>query len=568
MGTVDRRPYLSATMLDQPILDEMADNLEFAIDMVADIESPTGTIHASDKNKYVGEVFYRALCQFPEISRTMGDWLSPALEFSTLELPLSNVAGRFSSLLPGGADFANWVGKTVDVRLGLAEVEASYSSIYRGRVTDVGGLDRDRAKIIVRTRDDLDRFGVSFPRTGLTQTVFADLDDSLVGTILPVCYGDFTVGPLQTAAGIGDTSSVPAFPLNGKAAGVLAGSTNLQFIITENDNRFLDPSTVWCKRGDLWALVPSANVVSIVANRTFEVVQGFSIDASPYVYKPGDSFFVRIRGKDVGASYQDNIVWQARDLLMTQGGASSGDFSSAWATLRDKPSPAGSDLATIKSRVWVQDPENVVTYALSMFEQVRCEMFIDRSLTLDLSTLHLEDFVPSPTFKVRQWDLAEGTLKPKLDDRNVWNRVRGQYAFDPALKQLARQTPTFVNTAAVTQIGKRISKQIEFPNLYVESDVTAQLDGMLRLATGNPELVEASLNPRAVLLDLGDFVRVDLSMGGLTFANTPMMVRRIGYDPKGRVPVLLWNMQMTPFPGYTPGYAGTVGGSTAIITQE
>jgi hypothetical protein len=566
MATRDRRPYLTATTLDQGLLDQMADNLCFGLEMVADIERPGGFIRASDRNKYVGTTFYQALCQFPTIKRTMGDWLSPTIEFSTLELPLSNVNGRFNSLLPGGASFGGWIGKTVNVRLGLRSTASTYFSIYRGRVTEIGGVARDRAKIAIRTRDDLDQLNVNFPRTALTQTAWPNLDDALAATVLPVVYGDWRQSPLQQATGIGEVSSVPAFPVNGKAAGVLSGATPIRLIVSENDNRSLDLAAVWLKRGDGWALVPSGNVGSVVAYRDFQVTQGFTFDASPYVYKPGDQFFVKVEGKDIGAGYQDNAVWQARDLLASQAGASA--FSSAWASLRDKAAPSGSDIANIKCRVWQQEPESVVTYALSILEQIRVEMFVNRSLELHLTTLHLEDFPPSPAFRVRQWDIAQGTFSPRLDDRNIWNRARAEYAFDPASKGQLRQSPTLRNALAIAQAGKTISKKVVFPNLYVEADVVGNLDGMLRLATGNPEMIEVTLSPRALLQDLGGFVQIDVNQGSTVMRNTPAMIRQIGNDPRGSVPAVLWSFQMTPYPGYVPGYAGTVGGSTAVITQE
>ena len=67
----------------------------------------------------------------------------------------------------------------------------------------------------------------------------------------------------------------------------------------------------------------------------------------------------------------------------------------------------------------------------------------------------------------------------------------------------------------------------------------------------------------------GDFVSVNVTMGATVLENVPAMVRDIGYDPAGlRIPVRVWSLQMVPFPGYSPGYAGIVGGSTATITEE
>lgn len=575
MGTSNRRPGLTAMTLDQDFLDEMASNLEFVLEMAVDIETPSGDIiRASDRNKYVGTTFYRALCTFPLIKRTIGEWLSPTIEFSTLEIPLSNVDGRYNNYLPGGADFDGWIGREVTIRLGLREAAGTYFNIYRGTVTEIGGLSRDRTKIAIRTRDSFDKYNVNFPKYALTAAGFPDIEDGLVNTILPVIYGDWTVAPLQETPDPTPgnppllTASVPAFAINGKHADVIAGTANIRFLVSENVNESFDVNNVWVRRGDLMVNVPSGNVTGLIDNRDFQVVQGFTYDAEPYIYQPGDDFFVRVKGRSI-TPYSDNIVEQARNILINYGGALVGDFTVAWDNYRSKNAPAVSAIVNIKSRVWTQDPESAVTYALSMLEQVRLEMFVDRDLKLNLRSLHLEDFDATPPFTVKQWDLQAESLGPKLDDKNIWNRARGEFAYDPALKAQSRQTATFRNQGAIDQANKEISKKVIFPNLYVESDVAYQLQEMLRLASGYPEFVDMVLSPRATLLDVGDFVALDIRMGSVVYEGVPAMIREIGYDPKGGIPVRVWSFQMTPFPGWEPGYSGTVGGSTVgIITQE
>ena len=61
MSGKDRRRYLTETVLDQEFLDWSQDNLENRLEMIVDIDSPSGMIHASDRNKYVGDTFYEAL---------------------------------------------------------------------------------------------------------------------------------------------------------------------------------------------------------------------------------------------------------------------------------------------------------------------------------------------------------------------------------------------------------------------------------------------------------------------------------------------------------------------------
>jgi hypothetical protein len=73
-----------------------------------------------------------------------------------------------------------------------------------------------------------------------------------------------------------------------------------------------------------------------------------------------------------------------------------------------------------------------------------------------------------------------------------------------------------------------------------------------------------------MLLDIGDFVKINVDIQGTQFVNVPAMIREIGYDPAGiKIPVKLWSFQMLPFPGHSPTFIGMTGGSTSgIITLE
>jgi hypothetical protein len=576
MATSDRREYLTATVLDQDLLDRMQDNLEMKLELVVDVETPAGTIKASDRNKYVAGTFYEALTEFPVVKRSIGEWLEPVIEFSRLTVSVSNVDGRFNQFIAGGANFGGWIGKRVDVKLGLRDVSATYTKIYSGLVTDVGGFQRDRTKITLITRDDFDRVNRNFPSSVFTKGSFPDLEDNFVGVVTPVVYGDWTVGlPERNVAGaIAVAASVPVTPVNGANAGVVAGTTALRCIVSANDNVYLDTANVYLKRSDIYYPFDAGDITIVsTGNRIIDIKQVGSggttlIDGAAYQYTSGDLIYVRCKGKDLGA-YDDNLVEQAKDILMTYGGVTGGEIDANWASFRDKASPAESSISTFKSRVWVQEPQPAMQYVLSMLEQVRLEAFLSRELKFKLSSLHFDDFEASPTHVVRNWDVEEGTFNPMLDDRNVWNRARAAYAFDPSRNENAYETAIFRNSPAITQSGKEISKKVVFPNLYEESTVILQLKEMLKLASGYAEFIEITLTPRAVLRDIGDFVSINVNMGSVVFENVPAMIREISYDPRGlKIPVKLWSMQMIPFPGYSPGYAGIVGGSTATITQE
>jgi len=567
VGTSDRRPYLTATTLDQNFLDDCHDNLDSKLEMIADVEGPVSTLRISDRNKYVGSTFYQALTQFPVIERTLGDWLSPTLEFSTLQLFISNVAGRFNNILQGGANYLGWIGKSIEIKMGLRDVSSTYKTLFKGQITDIGGAQRNREGMTLIARDKFDSLNKKFPNAVFTRTTFPYVEEENIGIVIPIIYGDWTVNVDARGA------SVPAFSINGAHPNVIDGTLAMEMVISDNDNFFFDTAKVYVYRGDTFYLFDVADINIIPGNRAFSIKQDGSggttlIDGTPFRYEKGDTFFVQVKGKTLG-SYDDNIVSQAKDILETYGGVAGGDFASNWTTYRDKASPAESAISTFKSRVWIQEQQDLVQYVLSLLEQARLEMFIDRSLKLKLFAIHFDEFVASPSFTAKNWDIAAGTLTPSLDDQNIWNRARADYNFDPRLNANSRQTSFYKNALAVTQMGKEISKSAIFPNFYVEADVILNLKEMIKLASSSSELIEMTLTSRAAKLDLGQFIKVNIDLGSIKYEDVPMMIRKIGYDPKGlNVPMKVWSMQMCPFSGYEPGYSGTVGGYSATIDEE
>jgi len=571
MSGVDRRKYLTATVLDQALLDWCHDNLENRLELIVDIETPgIDTIHASDRNKYVGSVFYEALLNFPVITRTVGEWLAPDVQFSNLTLELSNADGRFNKYLAGGADYNAFLGRTVDVYLGLAEQAPTYRRIFSGKITDIGGVSRSTFSVTFIARDLYQDLSVSFPSAAFTAASYPFIDDTVAGKLVPVIYGDWTVS-LDP-----DSAVIPSYIVNGLDPDVQGGlRNNLKLVISINNLTSFDNSNVYFFKSDVYYLVTPADVVNVGAgNKSFEIKQnsGTWVDdngvPTVYLYDPGDIFLVRVVGKNL-SGYSDNIVWQARDLLLTYSSLVSGDFDANWATYRSKSTPAQSAIVNIKSRIWENEAKPLITYVLSLLEQVRLEAFLDRNLKFKLNSLHFEDWVAAPTFEIKNWDVAEKTLTPRLDDKNIFNRARGAFDYHPNRNENAKTTPVQKNAASVTQIGREISKLISFPNMYIEADVKYQVIEIVRLASSLFETVECQLTWRSMLKDIGDFIMVDVDIGSAIFASVPMMIRDLGYDPSGlKIPVRLWSLQLLPFPGYTPGYSGTVGGYNATITQE
>jgi hypothetical protein len=565
MSSMNRRPYLTATLLNQALLDACADNFETKIEMIVDIELPDGTyIRASDRNKYVGGTFYEARLNFPVIRRTLGEWLSPTLEFSTVELELSNADQKFNIYLPGGELYDSFIGSELTVSIGLSEQAGTYMPIFHGVITETGGVSRSTVSISFLARDTYEKFNVTFPRQVLTRTGFEDLEEGYIGRTLPIIYGDWTIS-LDP-----DPACIPAIAVNGGSVSVNGGKDEpyntdrlpIRFVISQNALAFFDKSQVYLKSGDNYLKVPEADVTIETENRFFTVKQkGFNVGEDPYLYSEGDEFFVRVRGKDLG-TLSNNVVAQAKDILIAEAGALPAEFHSNWLQYQSK-------LQGVKARVYADEPTPVIEYVLSLLEQVRLEAFIDNGLKIKMNALHFDEFQAAPSFRVTNWDVVEGSLKPKIDANNNFNRAQASFDYRPNRGEQSRMTRIARNSKAILQSDKQISKRIEYPNLYIEADVETQLRETLKISSATFETVDVDLTWRALLLDVGDFVMLDVAIGGILYERTPAMIRAKGYDPEGiKIPMSLWVFQLLPFEGYVPGYAGTVGGFNADITFE
>ena len=144
MSSSNRRPYLTATVLDQDLLDDCADNLTCQLEMICTIQVPAAAgfpnnlLYLSDRNKYVGDDFYEARLKFPVIRRTVGELLTPTVEFSSVRLEINNADGAFNSILPGGSAFDSMISREVTIRLGLSDKANTYKTIFKGFVSDIG----------------------------------------------------------------------------------------------------------------------------------------------------------------------------------------------------------------------------------------------------------------------------------------------------------------------------------------------------------------------------------------------------------------------------------------------
>ncbi len=585
MGTSNRRPYETATLLDQNLLNECQDNLANKLEMICEISNIgtlDETLYFSDYAKYVDGEFYEPRVVFPVINRTMGDWLAGQLEFSDLQIQVANPDGKYSRLLPGGGYYNGFIGRRVVVKQGLRELGSTYATIFSGEITDVAGFSRDTTSFTLVCRSDFEKTNNTMPNQTLIVDDFADIEEQYVGLSVPVIYGDWTTD-LRV-----EGPEVPAYPINGNDPLVNGsfdppnpnvGDTALRCVIASTPIKTLDTASITLLRGDVFYTFASSDITIIPAtnNTAIAITQKNLMvdpdDPTPWIYEPGDLIFVKCVGVDL-LTYDTNIVAQARDILTRFGLLSSFDFDVSWDHYQTKVTPAESAIASIKARAWIQNEVQALEYVLSMLEQVRLECFVNRENLFELSSLHFDEFVASPSFTLKNWDVVRGSFRPATDDRNQFNRAKADYRFTPVDGENRLATPIFKNVNAITQSGRAISKLVVFPNLVIEADVINQLKEILKLASAYYEKIDLVATPRSFLKDLAETVILNVNIGSVDFVNVAepvtARIRKIGYDPQGRtIPMEVWSDQMVPFPGsLKAGVSGVTGGSTATITQE
>lgn len=610
----------------------------------------SGLLRVSDRNTFVGNRFYEARAKIPIVNRTIGEWLRPVIEFSSLQLDLNNVDGLFSGMIPGGDNYEGQINKEVNIKMGIRDVESTYFTIFKGFVSETGGFKRDITSVKYVARDRFDQLNIKFPNTFFNLVDYPKISDDVLGLAKPVIFGDYTENvetegnipaqlvnksdpqvffekelPVNIVNGSPSTmqldnhnldnddrihfttdGSLPSPLLTGTNYYVIVVDSNyfrvstspgggaisttggigqhniicqdlvnIQCVISETYNQEFDTSEVWLKRSDIFYKMSSDDIVNVSgSNNYFEISQNTGntiIDGSNYTFDSNDIFLLKVRGYFLGAGLESNAVSQAREILTRYTNLTSSDFDSNWDTYRDKSTPAISSISTIKSRAWIQKQTSALQYALSLLEQVRLEAFISRDLLLKINSLHLEDFESNPSYTVRNFDVEKDSLSVSIDERNNFNRSQAFYDFNPNLGENNRTTGVFINQASIDQDGKEIFKTIEFPNLYIASEVESQLSEILRISSSKSEFLSLTMTGRQLLKDIGGFVKVNIQIGSTVYENIPMMIREIGYGSDLKLRTKLWSWQMIPFAnpgGWNPGYNGIVGGDTATITEE
>jgi hypothetical protein len=346
---------------------------------------------------------------------------------------------------------------------------------------------------------------------------------------------------------------------------------NVKCVIAANTLSLFDSSNVYIRRSGAYYRIPSTEIQNIsITKNYFEIRQdnGTWFDGAKYFFNKTDEIFVRCKGKSL-AGYDDNAVAIAQDILTTYAGVVSGDLDASWSTYKNKATPSTGAISTWKARAWIGEPTLAMEYAVNLLQQVRIQLFQNKSAKLDLHALHWDEFDDTPSFIAKNWDIERESLKPTLDVQNNFNRSRAVYGYSPESRESIFSTAWYINSAAISQTGRTLTRELSYPNLYRLADVEIQVKETLKLASGYREVIELTLTNRAILQDIGEWILLDVQVGSVQLNGVPCLIREIGYSPDGlKLPVKLWSFAMLPFGSWNPGFAGIVGGESATISAE
>jgi len=208
----DRYMWLGDAQLDQETLDASFPFINLR--WIADIEiNSTTTIRVSNQNIYVEDNegnprFYEARCRkAPTINITVGEWLTPNFEIGDMKFTLNNRDGFFNKYLAQGAEYVQWIGNKVSVRIGFGEKLSNYHHIFEGFVSRKQGLVTSGEDVTVKCYDKFDKDEVPLPPTAYDETTYPSVDVNAKGRPVPLIYGDWTVE-------VGDYGEIPATCIN------------------------------------------------------------------------------------------------------------------------------------------------------------------------------------------------------------------------------------------------------------------------------------------------------------------------------------------------------------------
>jgi hypothetical protein len=194
----NRRPWLRQdAILDDKLLDACYPQIELSW-FVEVILEPDTVFRVSNKSFYVQDedgvnrYIDARVERPPQISVTVGEWLSPNYEVSDASFSLNNRDGHYNQWLPLGDDYRQWSGAKVNVYVGFGELRTNYFRLFEGQITTKQGLSTTRDSIEIKAYDKLDLDEIPMPPRVFSSDNFPDISEDSAGKPIPLVYGDWT----------------------------------------------------------------------------------------------------------------------------------------------------------------------------------------------------------------------------------------------------------------------------------------------------------------------------------------------------------------------------------------
>ena len=524
--------YENASSITQDFLDKTFSYGETKLQAVCEITNGSNIIKVSSIPKYVGDDFYEGRAVLPAIKKTLGSFLNPVFQFEDTNISVSNVDGELNKYFINGDSYNTFIGSQIVFKLGISDISSSYIEIFKGDIKNQNGIEQSKDIIQFNAQNILTNYNRTLSLPQITSAVFPSAPSNNIGKKIPVVIGDWTVGCNVVLTGStkvnvsGTDYDAETYTTNNFYGGIIGYYIGGGYFVFATGN--YTPSTIsntWLKRGD--------KLLAVNFNSTAQVVGGYytclisSIKKSgggtiAYSYEQGDELIISV---SIGSD--DNLVSQAKKLMTDILGLSLTSFDSSWVTLSSKATPSQSAITTIKSRVWYGDDSTpLIEYINSMLTQVRLKLFVDKNGLFKLFSLHFEDWpTTSSVRKIDKFQVIEQSLKVNLDEQNFICGANANYSFTPTSNATMLTTILKTNNTAKTAIGgSNILKTIDFPNLYVQSDVDNQITEIVRLFSFPLEYLTISTAWTGLLDDIGDFLNIDIQLNGINYQNVPCII--------------------------------------------
>jgi hypothetical protein len=282
-NTMTRRPWeRQDAVFDDSLLDATYPVIN--LQWFAEIElTPEVVFRVSDRSFYVQDKdgnnrYYDARVQSgPSIQVTTGEWLANNFQVSNFNLELNNRDGFFNQYLPGGANFRQWSGAKVTIKIGFSEKYDNYLSIFSGQITSKGGLSTTRDTISIQVYDRLDPDESTFPANTYSSDQYPDIDSDSSGKSVPLVYGDWSEN-------VPAWGSIPATCVN-------SGEEDpTEYVFKVSDLELESIDSVWLHRGNNAADKPDGPIpidtncyVTDLAQGLFKIPTGTPVFQQPFI---------------------------------------------------------------------------------------------------------------------------------------------------------------------------------------------------------------------------------------------------------------------------------------------